>query len=133
MAVYVTDTHPLIWYSTETYRKLSPRVRRLFDRASRGEVLVWVPAMALWEAGLLEKIGRVRFNPSFSMWADALAAQAGFAFAPLDRDTIVSALAIAPNTDLFDVGIVATARQKDAPLITKDETITQSKRVEVFW
>ena len=59
MAVYVTDTHPLLWYSTETYRKLSPRVLRLLERASRGEVLVWVPAMAIWEAGLLEEIGRV--------------------------------------------------------------------------
>ena len=132
-AVYVTDTHPLLWYTTETYRKLSPRVRRLFERATRGEILIWVPAMALWEAGLLEKIGRIRFRPSFSQWADALAAQAGFAIAPLDRDTIISSLQIAPNTDLFDVGIVATAMQKDAALITKDEVIVASRLVEIFW
>jgi PIN domain nuclease of toxin-antitoxin system len=133
VAVYVTDTHPLLWYSTETYRKLSPRVRRLFDRAGRGEILIWISAMTIWEAGLLEKIGRIRFRPSFSQWADALAIQPGFAVAPLDRDTVVSSLEIAPNTDLFDAGIVATARQKDAPLITKDETITRSKCVEVIW
>jgi PIN domain nuclease of toxin-antitoxin system len=130
---YVTDTHPLLWYSTETYRKLSPRVRRLFDRANRGEVLIWLPAMAIWEAGLLEKIGRIRFERSFSYWLDGLLAQPGFAFAPLDRDLITSGLDIVPNSDLFNAGIVATARHKQAPLITKDGVITNSKAVEVFW
>jgi PIN domain nuclease of toxin-antitoxin system len=94
---------------------------------------MWIPAMTLWEAGLLERIGRVRFHPSFSQWADALGSQPGFAFAPLDRETIVASLDIAPNTDLFDAGIVATARQKDAPLITKDEAIVRAKVVEVVW
>ena len=133
MAIYVTDTHPLLWYSTETYRKLSPRVRRLFDRASRGEILIWIPAMVVWEAGLLEKIGRIRFRPTFRQWADALAHQPGFAVAPLDLDTVTASLDIAPNTDLFDTSIVATARQKSAPLITKDQMITGSKTVEVIW
>ena len=55
MAIYVTDTHPLIWYSSGAYRKLSPKARRLFDRARYAEVLIRVPAMAVWETGLLEK------------------------------------------------------------------------------
>ena len=84
MAVYVTDTHPLLWYSTETYRKLSPKALRIFQKASRGEALIWIPAMVVWEAGLLEKIRRIQFRPSFSKWIDALAAQPGFAFAPLE-------------------------------------------------
>lgn len=133
MAIYVTDTHPLLWYSTRTYRKLSPKVQRLFDRASRGEVLIWLPAMAIWEAALLEKIGRIRFDRSFSYWLGGLLAQPGFAFAPLDQNLIASNLEIIPNSDLFDAGIVATARYKEAPLITRDGAITNSKAVEVFW
>ena len=133
MAIYVTDTHPLIWYSSGAYRKLSPMPRRLFDRASHAEVLIWVPAMAVWEAGLLEKIGRVRFKPSFKHWVDALIAQSGFAFAPVDVDLITSSLEIVPHADLFDTGIVATARQKGAPLITKDELITRKASVEILW
>ncbi len=133
MAIYVTDTHPLIWYSSGAYRKLSPKARRLFDRASHAEVLIWVPAMAVWEAGLLEKIGRVRFKPSFKHWVDALIAQPGFAFAPVDVDLITSSLEIVPHADLFDTGIVATARQKGAPLITKDELITRKASVETLW
>jgi PIN domain nuclease of toxin-antitoxin system len=133
VAIYVTDTHPLIWYSTETYRKLSPKVRRAFDRAGRSEVLIWIPSMAIWEAGLLHKIGRVRFKPSFEHWIDSVVAQPGYAFAPLDLDLITSALEIVPHADLFDTGIVATARQKAAPLITRDELITERASVEIYW
>ena len=133
MAIYVTDTHPLLWYSTKTYKKLSPKALRAFERASRGEALIWVPAMAIWEAGLLEKIRRIQFKPSFAAWAEALVSQPGFPFASMGVDFITQSLAITPNTDLFDTAIVATARHKNAPLITKDELITQSAAVEIFW
>ncbi len=53
VALYVTDTHPLLWYAAETYQKLSRRALRAFQQASRGEALIWVPAMAVWEAGIL--------------------------------------------------------------------------------
>ena len=133
MSLYVTDTHPLVWYTTETYRKLSPKALRAFQRASRGEVLIWVPAMAIWEVGLLQRIRRVRLKPSFREWADALLAQAGFAIATMDLDTVYSSLDSEPGSDLFDVSIVATARQKELPLITKDQAITQSGAIEIFW
>jgi PIN domain nuclease of toxin-antitoxin system len=105
----------------------------VFDRAERGEVLIWVPAMALWEAGLLERIGRIRFENSFAHWADSLLAQPGFALVPLDREVITTSLTIIPNTDLFDTAIVATARYKGAPLVTRDGVITESRLVETFW
>ena len=133
MSLYVTDTHPLVWYTTETYRKLSPKALRAFQRASRGEVLIWVPAMVIWEAGLLQRIRRVRLKPSFRDWAEALVTQRGFALAPMDLDTVQSSLEFEPNSDLFDVSIVATARQKELPLITKDGAITESGAVEIFW
>ena len=133
MALYVTDTHPLVWFTTETYRKLSPKALRAFQRASRGEVLIWVPAMAIWEAGLLQRIRRVRLKPSFRDWSEALVAQRGFALAPMDLDTVHSSLEFEPGSDLFDVSIVATARQKELPLITKDGAITESGAVEIFW
>ena len=111
MSLYVTDTHPLVWYTTETYRKLSPKALRAFQRASRGEVLIWVPAMAIWEAGLLQRIRRVRLKPSFRDWAETLVTQRVFALAPMDLDTVQSSLEFEPNSDLFDVAIVATAKK----------------------
>ena len=133
MALYVTDTHPLIWYVTGAHSKLSRVALRTFERADRGEALIYVPAMALWEAGILGRIGRVRFNPSFEAWTRALVARPGFAFAPLDVDTVTSAIQTAISADPFDIGIVAAARVRELPLITKDEKITQSRIVQVAW
>ena len=133
MGIYVTDTHPLVWYTSETHQRLTRKTLRAFQRASRGQALIWVPVMVIWEAGLLQRIGRIRIKPSIREWADALDAQAGFAVAPMDTDIVYSSLDSAPKSDLFDVSIVATARQKGLPLITKDEAITQSGVVEIFW
>ena len=43
MSVYVTDTHPLVWYATDTHRRLSRKVLRTFEAAWRSEVLIYVP------------------------------------------------------------------------------------------
>ena len=133
MPLYVTDTHPLIWYSTKVHRKLSRTALQIFNKASRTEVLIYVPAMALWEAGLLGKIGRIRFIPSFPAWVDTLLAQPGFELAPLDAAVIATATGMTFNSDPFDLAIVATAYSKELPLITKDETITRSKTVDIAW
>ena len=57
-------------------------------RLASGEVLIWVPAMAIWEAGLLQRMRRVRLEPSFREWADALLVQPGFAVIPIDIDIV---------------------------------------------
>lgn len=92
-----------------------------------------MPAMALWEAGLLHRLMRIRFHPSFRGWSDALASQPGFAFAPLELDVVLASLDFEPNSDLFDVSIVATAVDRELPLITKDEAIVRSRAVEIHW
>jgi PIN domain nuclease of toxin-antitoxin system len=76
---------------------------------------------------------RIQFKPSFREWADSLTAQPGFALAPLDADVVNSALSVQLRLDAFDVGILATARAKNLPLITKDTAITESQTVDVLW
>jgi PIN domain nuclease of toxin-antitoxin system len=78
-------------------------------------------------------IGRVRFKPSFQHWIDSVVTQPGYAFAPIDLDLISSSLENVPHAELFDTAIVATARLKAAPLITKDELITKKASVEIYW
>ena len=55
MSVYVTDTHPLIWYASRTHRCFSLRVFRAFDQAENGEAFILVPAPVLWEVSILDK------------------------------------------------------------------------------
>jgi len=133
VAVYVTDTHPLMWYTTESRRKLSTKAWRIFDKASRGEALIWIPAMVIWEGALLHRLGRLRFKEPYMDWAETLAAQGGFALAPMDFEVLRFSATFEPNSDLFDISVVATAQSKAVPVITKDETIMESGLVEVVW
>ena len=131
MSLYVTDTHPLVWYATNQHAKLTRKVIRIFDQASRGQVLIYVPAVVCWEISFLIKSGRIRLKQPFDQWAGALVAMRGFDLASLELD-IAEAHSLTFD-DPFDAAIVATARLKDLPLITKDETISDSGMVDVEW
>ena len=133
IVIYITDTHPLLWYAGSQHRKLSKRVSRIFDKAWNGQAVIYVPALVLWEIAMLIKIGRVRLSTRFDWWAASLAARQGFDEAGLDIAVISEALAININGDPFDEGIVATARVRGLPLITRDEAITESRLVDVVW
>lgn len=133
MPVYVTDTHPLLWYASGAHHKLSRRALRVFKEASEAQVLVYVPAAALWEASIVIREGRVPLREPFAHWGSALLRQAGFDLAPLDLDVIVEASYLSFDNDPFDATIVATARLKDLPLITKDQAITEAGIVDIAW
>lgn len=46
MSIYVTDTHPLVYYNGRA-RHLSDRARTIFDQADNGAALILIPAPAL--------------------------------------------------------------------------------------
>ena len=133
MPVYVTDTHPLVWYVANYHRKLSRIALRLFDEAVHERALIYVPAVTLWEIAGLLKAGRVQLREPFGQWVASLLALRGFELAPLDVPVITESLNLnlALFDDPFDAAIVATARLSDLPLITKDKRIADTKIVEV--
>lgn len=133
MSVYVTDTHPLIWYAANEKTKLSKKVLRVFERARANQAFIYVPAPVLWEISLLIKARQIRLPQPFAQWAAALGSQLGFEVALLDAAVLETSLNIQINGDPFDEVIVATALTLDLPLITKDVAITESQLVEVVW
>jgi PIN domain nuclease of toxin-antitoxin system len=133
MSVYVTDTHPLVWYAAGARSSLSRKALKAFDRAEDGRALIYVPAAALWEVSFLVKGGRFRPRQPFGQWAAAIFSRRGFEIAPLDVEVIDATLGISFNEDPFDHAIVATAMLKDLPLITRDEAITGANVVKVEW
>jgi PIN domain nuclease of toxin-antitoxin system len=133
MSVYVTDTHSLIYYFTGLNSKLSRRALRAFQQAERGEAYIYIPAVVLWEISRLEKEGEIRLNEPYEEWADALLAHPCFECVALDEEIIAEARHYGLNRDVFDAAIVATARLKDVPLITRDQAITNSKIVDICW
>ncbi len=133
MSVYVTDTHPMVWYATNKYSSLSKKALRVFRQADAGEVLIYVPTVVFWEVAILEKLGKIRLQDGFAKWSTSLLAQSGFAEAVFDSSIIKDSIAYNFNDDIFDAAIVATAVALDFPLITKDVAITESNLTEIYW
>lgn len=132
MSVYVTDTHPLIWYAADTHRQLSRKALRVFNSALRSESLIYVPVFVLWEIAMLLKIGRISLREPYPVWAEYLISQHGFALPPQDI-TVLSEAYSYPFADPFDSVITATAQVLELPLITKDTAISDSRLVEIYW
>jgi PIN domain nuclease of toxin-antitoxin system len=133
MAVYVTDTHPLIWYAGRKHNKLSKRVLQIFDKAWENQAFIYIPAPVLWEIAVLIKANQIELPIPFNQWAAALNQRQGFEITPLDTEIIMQAYTIRINDDPFDDTIVATALARDCKLITKDIRITEANVVEVYW
>lgn len=133
MSIFVTDTHPLVWYATNKYSSLSKKVLRTFQQADDGEVLIYVPTVVFWEVAILEKSGKIRLQDGFDKWLASLLNQTGFAEAVFDSSIIKQAIGYNFNEDIFDAAIVATVTALDFPLITKDVAISQANLVEIYW
>lgn len=131
--MYVSDTHPLLWYLTGKHSLLPTKIVAAFDQANEGSSLIKIPSVALWEVAILEKKGRVKLGHSFDHWAAKLSSNSGFDIIPLENQIISLSVGYTFNNDIFDKAIVATAVHLDLPLITKDFAITESKLAEVYW
>jgi PIN domain nuclease of toxin-antitoxin system len=131
--VYATDTHPLIWYARRTHRQLSARARQAFEQAENGEAFILIPVPVLWEVSILDKAGHITLNKPFEQWLRDLLHKPCFDQIPLDAEIIGESRSYSFNEDIFDAAIVATARLRDVPLITRDSAITNSGLVEIYW
>jgi len=132
VSVYVTDTHPLIWYASSKHAKLSIKALKAFDKAFCEQALIYIPAFVFWEISLLIRVGRISPGESYESWVERLCAHPGFKLAVVDAEVLIKAHEYAFQ-DPFDAGIVATAAILDIPLITRDQDIAESRRVEIFW
>jgi PIN domain nuclease of toxin-antitoxin system len=133
VSAFVTDTHPLIWYTAGKHSRLSPRVLRIFEAAFADRALIVIPSPVFWEISLLIEHDKIRVREPFASWAGALTSRSGIDMAALGLDVIAEAHRLRFHGDPFDRTIVATARLMDLPLITKDATITDANLVDVYW
>lgn len=131
--MFVTDTHPLVWYSTGKHKHLSRKVLTAFQKAETAQTLIYIPAVVFWEIALLENLGKIKLNERFDRWADGLLAKNNFEVVLLETSIIWQAVGYNFNNDSFDKIIVAFAVELDVPLITKDAAISESNLVEIYW
>lgn len=132
--MYITDTHPLIYYAAGQRNKLSKKALRFFTECAEGRNTIYVPAVVLWESSILLKLNKVKIKSlNFEEWCNKLFRSPNFVFLPIKIEHILRSHHLDFHKDSFDLLIVATAKVLDMPLITKDSVISDANIVEVVW
>ena len=131
--IYVTDTHPLIYWATDRKKRLGKHARRIFQECEHGHHSIVVPIVVLEETARLVERKVVRLTVSFRRWAENLDRSTNFQIQPYTIEILLEAVPLHAIRDPADRVIVATARRLGHPLITADEVIQDGKWVETVW
>ena len=130
--MFVTDTHPIAYFSSGKHSRLSRRSLRLFEDAQKAKIVIYVPAPALWEIADLVAIRRIELPSPFDEWCRDLEGRGSFIIEPLTWPDVNEARYL-PFPDPMDCLIAGTAIRLGYPLITKDQAIIDSGLVETVW
>jgi PIN domain nuclease of toxin-antitoxin system len=114
------DTCAAIWIAANA--KLAAEAARLIEEAAQAECPIYLSPITAWEIGLLVSRGRLRLDIGPLAWFERLAATPGFQVTALTPGVLVAAHVLpgTPPNDPADRIIVATARDLDATLVTRD-------------
>ncbi|MEW6353054.1 MAG: type II toxin-antitoxin system VapC family toxin [Pseudomonadota bacterium] len=118
------DTHAWVWLMNGDEDKFSAASRKIIQHAGqRG--LLRVSILSVWEVGMLESKGRLKFSRPCLDWINAALSAPGIALAPLEPQAAVesSRLPGSFHGDPVDRMLVATARHLGATLLTQDDKI----------
>jgi PIN domain nuclease of toxin-antitoxin system len=123
------DTHVWIWLVADTPRQLGSRTRRLLARGT-GAHAASVSTASVFEIAALHTAGRLRLTQPVERWIRESIERAGFRVVGIDRDIAVDAGLIPASAlaDPIDRCLVATAREQDVPLLTRDRAILDYAR-----
>jgi len=130
---YLLDTHTWIWWHMHP-QNLSHKVKLLIGNASRYDELL-LSAISPWEFSKLLEKGRIGISCEPESWINAALDLPKLRLVHLSpilayRSTI---LPQPFHNDPADQIIVATAREENATVLTKDKNILEYKHVKSLW
>ena len=130
---YLLDTHTWIWWHMHP-KKLSPKVRSLLSKPDRYEELL-LSAISPWEFSKLLEKERIGISCNPEEWiAEALDMQK-LRLVPLSPTIAYRSTSLPQpfHGDSADQIIVATAREENATILTKDKLIQDFQQVRTRW
>ena len=131
--IYVTDTHPLVFWSSNRRRRLGNRARRILQETEQGKHSIIVPIVVLEEINRLVERKIVCLEVPFRRWAEELERSPNFQVQAYTLEVLLESVSLAAIRDPADRAIVATARQLRCPLITADELIRDGEWIDTVW
>jgi PIN domain nuclease of toxin-antitoxin system len=129
-SLIVLDTHAWVWWHNKP-EKIGKKAARAIARAPR----VGIAAISIWEIAMKARAGNLRFDRPCGAWIDeSLSGDARVEVLHLlPRISVMAAELGWNHADPADRMIVATALAHDAPLVTADERILESRLVRCVW
>ena len=130
---YMLDTHTWIWWHMNP-QKLSPKVKKIVGNTDRyAEILL--SAISPWEFSKLLEKKKIGISCDPEDWINSALDMPKFRLIPLSpvlayRSTV---LPQPFHSDPADQIIVATAREENATILTKDERILTYENVRSLW
>jgi PIN domain nuclease of toxin-antitoxin system len=116
------DTHAAVWLSQGT--ELSPNVQQRIT-AERNRDGVYLSAVTVWEVGNLVRRQRIALGITLADWVNSFFDLGGFQTIELSVEIVIGAANLPGSfhDDPADRFLVATARDLDIPILTRDTRI----------
>ena len=128
-ALYVMDTHVLVWYFTGN-RRLGLRFREEIDATRRTGGRLLVPTVVLSEALYIAEKGRVYLD--FATMYRLVQQEPEFEVVGYGQEIFEETVRVTAVPEMHDRIIVATARYYGAGVLSNDRIILDSGEVEVL-
>lgn len=130
---YLLDTHTWIWWHMRP-QNLSPNVLNLIGNENEYDELL-LSAISPWEFSKLLEKKRVGISYSAEEWISAALKMPKLRFVNLTPTIAYRSTVLPPSfhDDPADQIIVATAREENATILTKDRRILDYQHVRSLW
>ncbi|MAS35862.1 MAG: hypothetical protein CL610_17770 [Anaerolineaceae bacterium] len=132
-AIYVVDTHALVWYLTAD-NKLSETARLAIKEATSEQAFLVIPAVVLAELFMIaEKQRTTLVIPTLQSIIQDWQASNHIILSDLTPQLIIKSAAYTSIPDIFDRLIVTEAEGLDARIITRDPVIAGIEQSRTIW
>lgn len=123
------DTHVWVWIMDGAAEQVGgTAANAVMEAGAIGKVLI--SAISVWEVGMLEAKGRVRFSMEVSEWVRRALGAPGVHLSPLSPEIAIDSTRLPEpmHGDPADRILIATARRVGATLVTRDHKILEYGR-----
>ena len=131
--IYLLDTHAWIWWNMNPAR-LSKRVKKLIGDTNRYDEIL-LSAISPWEFSKLLEKQRLGISCNPEDWIAAAMDMPKLRLVPISPVLSYRSTVLPPpfHNDPADQIIVATAREENATILTKDERILSYEHAKSIW